>query len=811
MKLELKAVKEQFVKLLKNFNNFEENQVPTAKPTTTNIQSSPSKALSSARARVRALYDARKNRMQARRAAAAMSSSIKTPTRSWNHDNEDKENLEPLRQHYRKHETKGSVRTQNTRQNKAPYKQKLGPHQVTCSGVPLTPIREERGLRHLLQGCASPCVSKMVGSNTFYESDGEYVTLKTPLKTVGGSKLGFSTPLTPTALDSLSRNTPHRLNDTSVWMHAEDDIHNRSADNTVELSSHDYSSSPDRLESGNSGVKYASSNVISELYTSPQNKQSLKDVSHITRTSRGSLREQPSAVNLSGAFSSTFNYPLHSTLNYPLHSTLNHDDFMIPRCDNQSNFVDSESEDSPPRVAVRSARPAVIGRQASPNGEGPIYINKRDVSSTSHVHHPAPPKHEILCSEHGIHASLGGPCIFGNDDEAITESSTDQEEVIQTNIRPRPSQSRRRKPRQRRSSRNAVTDTDCDSSYLSECHENDIPERLEEQYENVTVEYDSRQGCMRYSTMRRQTANTNLQTEEFKAPIGLSESDFLFDVTQKHLSLEATRSSIPAVSDLSDMMSEYRSESDDMSDSTLHASKLNESSDNMLDRQRNVTMRYPGDGEGARPCSLATTSSATSTGDSPSSSSGNGYIGRQAPVNSPNITDSGSSRPTTDTYDYVELPVRHLSKEALLRHQLQYSMKHSPARTHRRRRHTSSKYMATYASSGSRCSSIRESSLHSAGRYSRRSHRYEHDSGLSVSSYRRYRNKSRDHLSDSQSSKHFYISDNEGHKRAVIKHSAVANLEPQRKRAIAKGLKQFKNTSHLSTGTSSSIHVLGQF
>ena len=69
------------------------------------------------------------------------------------------------------------------------------------------------------------------------------------------------------------------------------------------------------------------SDTMSELYTS----KALNNLSVISQQPGSGMHEQASSANLSGAFHSTFNYPLHSTLNYPLHSTFSMANDFIPK------------------------------------------------------------------------------------------------------------------------------------------------------------------------------------------------------------------------------------------------------------------------------------------------------------------------------------------------------------------------------------------------------------------------------------------------------------------------------------------------
>ena len=857
VKLELKAVKEQFVKLLKNFDDFEQNKQPGAKPTL-GTTSSPSKALSTARARVRALYEARKNRLNARRSQKSTAPGpMKIPlsNRHWRRSNDGTENKEnqvpdqrlnpPPRHHYVKNEQRASFRMHTARQHGVPYRQQIHPDRITCSGQRLAPIHEFNRLNHVI-GCVSPCASKMVA--TTYESDGEYVTLKdTPI-----CRSGVNSPRTPTAMSAV-RNTLNCTADTTVW-NVEDDLHNRSADNTAELSSNEYDSSPERNVLGGNAVQFANSELIGEVYTSPIYKQSLRDVSNITNMSRASLRQQTSGVNLSAALSNTF-YPLQSTFSYPLHSTLNNtEEFNITRimpdqADNESSpnttpTPNDNSEDNvfgckkhndkslesihayihnaevPPQLLPRHPKTLVHkpAYHSHTQNDSPIYINKNtsshllqqttiSIPSTRTAPRPKDETDDQEMCKCGLHPAYI-KCSYNDEDTPSTDGSDElvsgSSHLVRDGMRMRgEGRSTEKKLSQRRRSRNTVTDTDCDSSYLSEYVDNE-PTDIRQSNDIV---YDQAKGCMKL--LRRQTANTHLHgSEEFRYPQPLSESDFLFDFdeTQKHLSLEATRSSMPDLSGLSGFVTST-DEGGEMTDTTIHASRLNEST--LFKTPCNLIPDQ-------RPSSLANSATTTSTKkEGHSSSSGNGCArGMKVPVNSPNITDSGSSRPTTDTYDYVYIPVSRLSKDAILQHQEQFTpqSRHPPYKTlhrHSRRRNTSGKYASSSTSRGG--SSIREATSRSSSRYY-----IEEDSGFSTPcslSKRRAGRVSLDPRLESHPPGHFTVSGSDGNTRTVVRHSAVGrNLEPHRKRVLKKKLKQFNNLYH-STGNvnAHSIEVLGDF
>ncbi|ELT89349.1 hypothetical protein CAPTEDRAFT_207223 [Capitella teleta] len=324
-----------------------------------------------------------------------------------------------------------------------------------------------------------------------------------------------------------------------------------------------------------SPMQYASSDTISEVYTS----RSLKDVSGISLMSQSSLREQPSSLDSNQFFHSTFNYPLHSTL---LH-------------DESSSLIQAPDLD------------------ADPTG----------FSLSSYQTPRRQPSSQQLCKEHGIHPKIGtGPCIFQTD-ESTTMLSSSSGDFTDVDAEMSPPQTQ--------------PDTDCDSSYLSEC----VDDKMSEAEEEYTATYDQRRCRMRM--LRRQTARPHLMTSRY--PVGLSETDLIHDEdTLKHLSINATRSSLPDFSGLTTLVS-----NDESTLLVKTSSQENSTSSTLVLGDLDVALRITSssDSSGARPTSGAT----TNTDESPEN-------GLTVPVNSPNITDSGgsSSRPTTDSYDYVDIP-----------------------------------------------------------------------------------------------------------------------------------------------------------
>ena len=737
------------------------------------------KGLSTARARVRALYDAKKQRLQARRAAIGLGGKVAPPTvkakQAFLDDDEDKENiavgLPPM------------VKARNRRSLPSPLTQgrnhRHGKLSTSNSSKLLTPIKEEvrNNLNAVCSGSSSPAISDV---------EGEYVMLKPPSNKRCGDYMNISPDAPFQSIDECQ-------NDTSIWVNTEDDLKKPSAFSSLD--------SPVALIKGvspirESPVKYATSDAISELYTS----KSLKDLSQISRISHSSIHEQVSGTNLnvSGAFHSTFNYPLHSTLRYPLNSTLAAElpeETAVKSCDEAENdrqtASDARTTVSEPSVVIRSRSlsPHTCNIDIQPRYLDDSYMdNFKPVNNNNNgefkLPRPPPKKQRVkktpqtqvpmLCKEHGMHPNFGGPCIFQTDDSfTLTDDSQDELEA-----------------NDRRNSR-AVTETDCDSSYLSECMDNESHCGLGfSEAEEMTATYDARNGRMKM--LRRQTGQTALQNKShLRAPIGLSESDF-FDVTRKHFSMEATRSSLPDLSALSTPSAEENSES------TLHVSRLNKTVQEIADKNTPQASLdntlISGEQRGQRPLSIATTSTSNTSPDS--------NTGCQVPANSPNITDTNSSsKQNTDNYDYVEVPIKkHEVREQLEMQQATRPLTHSHPRRRRTATHTSRSTCTLYnkREEHGQCSS--------SGTTARKCLRYNHDydSGFSTPVSKR----------TCLQGRHITITDTAGSTRTVVQHSAVArNLQKERKRQLVKKLKQFNSNFHTaqSTGNLQNIRTLGHF
>ena len=736
------------------------------------------KGLSAARARVRALYDAKKQRLQARRAAIGLTGKVApSPVKikqAFKDDDEDKENiaigLPPM---LRARNKRGTPKSLN--QGRSYRHRKLS---TTNSSKLLTPIKEEvrNNLNAMCSEVSSPAISDI---------EGEYVMLKPPSNERCGDYMNISPDAPFQSVDSQCDNT-------SIWVNTGDDLKRPSSYHPLH--------SPLTLIKGvspirDSPVKYASSDAISELYTS----KSLKDLSQISRISHSSIHEQVSGTNLnvSGAFHSTFNYPLHSTLRYPLNTTLAIDlpeEITVKSCDEAENdgqpASDARTTVSEPSVVIRSRSlsPHTCNIDIEPRYLDDSYMdNFKPVNNNNNgefkLPRPPPKKQRVkktpqtqvpmLCKEHGLHPNFGGPCIFQTDDSfTLTDDSQDE---LQSD--------------QKRNSK-AVTETDCDSSYLSECMDNESHCGMGfSEAEEMTATYDARNGRMRM--LRRQTGQTSLQNKShLRAPIGLSESDF-FDVTRKHFSMEATRSSLPDLSALS-----TPSEEGQNSESTIHASKHNntvrEAADKTTPPASLQSTLISGESKGQRPLSIATTSTSNTSPDS--------NTGCQVPANSPNITDTNSSsRQNTDNYDYVEVPIKkHAVMEQLETQQASRPVLHNQPR---RRRTTTSRSTCTLYSRKE------EGHCSSTGTTARKCLRYNHgyDSGFSTPVSKR----------TCMQGRHITITDTAGSTRTVVQHSAVArNLQKERKRQLVKKLKQFNSNFQTAQSTGSrlqNIKTLGHF
>lgn len=439
--------------------------------------------------------------------------------------------------------------------------------------------------------------------------------------------------------------------------------------------------------------------------------------------SRISLLSQPSFREQPSSSASHQNF--HSTFSYPLHSTL----------------LPPQQETPPPQ-------------------EDPASPDTSPIFSTP-PRHPQPE----LCKEHGIHPIFGpGPCIFQTDESTtVLSSSSDFTDVDQSASPPQP-------------------ETDCDSSYLSECVDDKMSQSETEEY---TATYDQRKGRMRM--LRRQTGHTHLKTPQY--PVGLSETDLLHDVTLKHRTIDATRASLPDLSGLESNRSE----------STLLAplrgrdsSQENLTSSTLVLGDLDVALRIHSSSDSSPQPASGTTD------ESPESGSG-----LAVPVNSPNVTDSGgsSSRPTTDSYDYVDIPgvpkppQYNLPPPRSSRPPCTVGKLPTPhdVRSHSSRRSGSSGRRSQSSSRSGGAKSLDHALLHCY----RTRKTPEPDSGFSTQG--------------SWKHQHFNLVDGNGSKRTVVQHPSVA-LQADRKKVLAKKLRKFSNNFYRVNSTGNlHIQTLGHF
>lgn len=857
MKLELKNIKQQFLSLLENFETYQNQPSVASMKATTGVPLTD-KALSTPRARVRALYDARRARIHSRRSlGSATPGNGATPRRSLRRAgsarvmDEDKENAGGPIQTLRRDRTvlgcdqKYGDKLKSSTPFCKPHRH-CACHPRTTPSQLLTPIKEERGKICKNHFSTSSGFNTGTTSPTLSELEGEYVTLRSPSQEgvvsmeVEDNYMDVNS--TPSALYASKRSsvsdTINKNDQTSIWINTIDNLgphcprlSHLDSSNKENMGSNVINSAPTHQRWRESPVKYATSDAISELYTS-KSLSNLKDVSQISSNlSHNSLREQSSGSNISGNLHSTFNYPLHSTLNYPLHSTLNMsggDALRSPDVTfNEPDFKcmsDARTTISEPSAVIRKRVLSSSTKKTTPRSlddsvvdirslQKPDSVKTTDLSSSAQSRRsrsrsartrrrerlkqkereaqltPTSHKEPKLCKEHGLHPTFGGPCIFQTDDSfSISETTTEDEEEV----RPRSS--------------TAVTETDNDSSYLSECMDDSSHfGQSNTKAEDYTATYDARSGRMRM--LKRQTGQTILDKTHLRDPIGLSESDFL-DVTRKHLSLEATRSSLPDLSALSTMTSESDDPEADISEDTLHASQMaletsmkdsdgfwspNSLDDTIVSSDRHSIKQ--------RPLSVSTsTTTSTTDNTSPESTESRDL---PVPVNSPNVTDSGSSRPTTDTYDYVDVPKFEIMGPPV-NLPPRYQSNLPP-----RRRNLGARPPCTVGKQAPApppapsTSSQERFETRSEGRGARKCLRYahDHDSGFSTPGSGRR----------TESGKHILLSDNAGNTRTVVQHSAVArNLQHDRKKQLVKKLKQFSSNFYKSTGNLH-IHTLGHF
>ena len=690
LKLELRSIKEQFAGLLDNFNTFDQTgRLPP------NVMEGATKPISATRARVRAVYEARKARLHAKRASRETETKER---RTWKRAKREQREAKSV-------QDKENRGTSNYIVTSTPFRKQ------PASKTVLTPIKEEHWHTFTASSKQSSVTRRHSCALTPHVTpicqtpSSRYITLKSSLVAKGDYAAALS-PHIPCAPNQ-SMVSEYKCNDTSIWS---DD--SRQSDVTIDVSVAKTGSPVTGCHEGDrqpdSPVQYASSNEISALYTS----RSLKDISLISQISRSSLREHRSSSNMSGAFHSTFNYPLHSTLNYPLHSTMQCLD------DQGVGATNDQQVDGAVKTCLSDTLQA-SQRHNKHKHKQPQTVNERSNSRKPH-----------LCKEHGLHPTLGGPCIFQTDDSFVDKMPQHFDHF---------------------------TETDCDSSYLSE-HVDDVSFSGTE---DCVVRYDA--PTARMKLLRRQTGQTQLKN--IRCPIGLSESDLLFETTQKHMSMEATRASLPDLSVLSTVAD----------DTTIVAS---------LKRSRYSSDKHS-DSTFSANNTLVNTGPATD--DSPESNT-TLPVPMNSPMNSP-MTDSGSSsRPTTDNYDYAEPAETKTEKFPAP----QSSSQNNHPRASFKRHHKSSTRNYSSSNSGKSLTSreLRSSSQHVL--------RPRNCCESPVSPRRR------------SQSHHITISEASGASRTVVRHTAVArNLQHHKKKALVKKLKQFNNNFYSAQNLH--LQTLGHF
>ncbi len=696
LKLQIQDIRKQFHSLAQDLENFEQqgsrmpliqlsprrsifghlqkfqsNSGDNATPSPGKLSKSTTpgkKPISAARARVRALYDAKRARIKAKRAGASLdelydSECLKASKLRHYAADEDKENIGlPPRPPVPSHFAGGMLASTPAIDSRSKY---------TCHTIGrisqklLTPIKEEfRDSPHKLVRTPTRLPEKPLQHWLSVKG----VSVKGHAKTEQKDKDFLPQRCYDVTVSPEARRNRYSNNILS---------HSNEEQVTAEISAQCFTPSP-RHSPPASPVKLGSNDTFSELFTS----KAIKDISTISSISKGSAREQVSSANLSGAFHSTFNYPLHSTMNCPLSSSFDispdNRRQVTPEPDTEVSIdVDGDYDHDRKSVKTTISEPTeFIRRKVKRSGLEQQHRKALDDSYMDYQYlnqhplpsHPSPKKktprltkskvlspsdfktptrkpQATLCKEHGLHPTFGGPCIFSNEDSVLNlDSSPDDLTFDVTMASPSP------KVAATASCVQLVPETDCDSSYLSECVEGDHCSQGPSEGEECLPTYDSRSASIKM--LRRQTGQQDLN--HIKEPVGLSESDLLFDVTQRQISVEATRASLPDLSGFSTMV--QGTDHEGISESTLHPPSPQKGPSQTHNR--------------VSPDSTLVNTNADnpalslSTNDSPESNTG-----ITVPVNSPNITDSGgsSSRPNTDSYEYSDIKkVSAIDKDAEL-------------------------------------------------------------------------------------------------------------------------------------------------
>ena len=554
LKLEIQGIKDQFLNLIQDFDHFEQNDKQSSMTYPVNmLQSGAGMAdmvkVSSARMRVRALYALRKARIRARRAASAgemetESSGLAPPLKMLKiDDNSDKKNF------HTPHRTSPNDNTPIVTSTPMAHSSQVPLRAMTWSVRRfLTPIKEEyHDQIPMIRNClprnfhSSKSKSKNSHSRSPHTGDmsmdmGDYVSLRCTNRDMGeyvtlspDSKKPHKHHTKRTSQDSRPRPVSACVmnkkgsKQVSVDPPCKPRTRPQSTGDIVydphlHLSPMAFtlvtSPLPEQHQSPRSDVspiQSATSYTISELYTS----NALKDMSLI---SKENTHEQVSNANLSGAFHSTFDYPLHSTLNYPLHSTFSLSAGIVTNCVLDEGNTGSNSDT---RTTV-SEPSTVITRRSSHGHHPPRHRVPKQSPVDSYIEYPSqdsdpssislpqarlfsptsyttptkkPPAQ--LCKEHGIHPTFDGSCIFRSDNSNMnsTDEELDRDENGNT-------------PKTKLS----INETDCDSSYLSECVDD---QHLSIDVDEYIATYDARNACIRM--LKRQTGQTELK--EIKDPV----------------------------------------------------------------------------------------------------------------------------------------------------------------------------------------------------------------------------------------------------------------------------------------------------
>ena len=322
--------------------------------------------------------------------------------------------------------------------------------------------------------------------------------------------------------------------------------------------------------------------------------------------------------------------------------------------------------------------------------------------------------------------------------------------------------------------------------------------------------------------LKRQTGQSEL--ENLKPMIGLSETDLIDPMdsrlidndwnspSSKYSSLDATRTSIPNLDEVVTSPNVSGGSCSDNSPYDIYALS-GKSLDSSLKESDGIRSSHSV--ASVSPPVAGNNNNNKNSVESPQSSNDSG--GLVAPVNSPNITDSSSSRPTTDTYDYSEIQNFDTSKSTSSQSKKKttpgrcygYTGRTPPTCIKRSQYRTVGRYSSpgvvkTVTKTKTVTYSIPTPDTPTGPRETSSNPRrslllhHDRDSGFSTQG--------------SNMSKHFIIND-AGVMRTVVQHSAVArNLQHQRKKMLKKRLKQFSNNFYNGSSTGNlQIQTLAHF